>query len=380
MQDLKTAFIEAFKTAFVQEKLVKITLSKANDKKNSLKNIYGRRVLIKQKAHISWTFRHETKDETKNVELATACAQLSEWLENDFAIATLACTDQDTRWEQTAKKLFFQKASQTQAPNPQHNQNKNYLIAENSPFLITLGISSQQGKVHAAQQHKFRQINKYIEIVDNLLKNNEKELKILDMGSGKGYLTFALYQYFKIQKNRNISIKGVELRQHLADFCNGVAQQLGWQNDINFIADDIKNIDNQDFNVLIALHACDTATDLALAKGIAAQAEFIIVAPCCQKQVRKEMENKGILQNILKNGILQERQAEILTDGIRALLLENEGYQTKIFEFIDYEHTSKNLMISAQKVGEKNNRHSAEIAEIKAQFGFKTHFLETLLQ
>ncbi len=379
MQELKTSFIEAFKTAFQQEKLIKITLSKANDKKNALKNIYGRPVLIKQKAHISWTFRYETKDETKNVELLTACAQLSDWLDTDFAIATLACTAQNMRWEKSATKLFLQKNTQIQTVDNQHNKQKNYLIAENSPFLILLGISSAEGKVYSAQQHKFRQINKYVEIVANLLKNNDKDLRILDMGSGKGYLTFALYEYFKIQNNINVHIKGVELRQHLADFCNGAAQQLGWQNDIHFIADDIKNVDNQDFNVLIALHACDTATDLALAKGIAAEAQWIIVAPCCQKQIRKEMQNEGILQNILKNGILQERQAEILTDGIRALLLENEGYQTKIFEFVDYEHSSKNLMISAEKVGKKNNRHSAEIAKIKTEFGFKTHFLETLL-
>jgi Methyltransferase domain len=380
MNNLKNTFIEAFKTAFEEEKLLKLTLSKAIDKNNELKNVYARKVFIKQKFCISWIFRYETRDETKNTELSTACAQLSEWLENDFAIATLACTDQDTRWEKTAKKLFTQKPTQNNPnPNSSHNQPKNYLIAENSAFLIALGISSKQGKVHSAQQHKFRQINKYVEIVNNLVEK-DAPLHILDMGSGKGYLTFALYDYFKIQKNREISIKGVELRAHLADFCNNTAEQLGWSKDINFITSDIKNVDTQNTNILIALHACDTATDLAIAKGITAQADYIIVAPCCQKQLRKEMKNQTILQNVLKNGILQERQAEILTDGIRALILENQGYQTKIFEFIDYEHTSKNLMITAHKLHQKSNKNEAEIEQIKQLFGFETHYLETLLK
>ena len=173
------------------------------------------------------------------------------------------------------------------------------------------------------------------------------------------------------------------MREHLTDFCNKQAKDLGW-NTLSFEAKDIINYDNNEIHVLIALHACDIATDIAIAKGIQANAEIIITAPCCHKQIRKEIKKDNMLKSILKNGILEERQAEIITDGIRALLLEAYGYKTKVFEFISLEHTAKNLMITAVK--NKNTdaviqkRLLKEVQNLKERFGIGEHYLERLLK
>ncbi len=230
-------------------------------------------------------------------------------------------------------------------------------------------------------QDKFRQINRYVEILGPLLKAipRRKLDKIVDMGAGKGYLTFAVADYLANTLHVEAQTVGVELRPELVELCNGIAAKAGLNN-LSFAQGSIDGYDSAGTSVLIALHACDTATDDAIAKGIAAEAELIVVAPCCHKQIRREIETANAptpLDYLLRHGIFVERQAEMVTDGIRALILEYFGYSTKVFEFISDQHTPKNVLIVGQRTkGERDPAILAKIAEAKAMFGIRQHYLE----
>ncbi len=379
-------FLTALRESFSLQQFIKISLSKSAPKGADLKNIYIRKISLKGKCFLSFTYRYTTKDIVKNYTLEETEERLKTILGNDFLAATLLTTTFDWTLLYNKKRkarLQKRKASSQFLPSSTHNKQKKYLVAADSPFLQKLGIANQQ-KILQAHQDKFRQINKYVEIMSGLLAqaNLPATLQIVDMGCGKGYLTFALHQYLNQEKRAN-QLVGIELRKHLVDFCNQQAQALGWSN-LSFKAQDIFDYDNDKVDVLIALHACDIATDIAIAKGIKAKAELIVTAPCCHQQIRKELDTHNSLACVLKNGILEERQAEIITDGIRALILEAFGYQTKVFEFISSEHTAKNLMITAIKTKEKtilpNPVLLEKIAAIKKDFGIKEHYLEKLLK
>ena len=379
-------FLEALRESITENEFAKITLSKCAPKSADLKNIYVRRVDLKDSLYLSFTYRYNTQDIVKNYTLEEAIDILDQHLGKDFLMGTLLTIKEDVVIQFNKKrKVRLQRRQPTirQLPKTNHNKEKNYLIEESNPFLERLGVASN-GKVLKAHQDKYRQINKYIEIMGALLEQSKlpKQPQIVDMGCGKGYLTFALYDYILKQQGVAPKMVGIELREHLTAFCTKQAQVLGWK-DLNFVAQDIFEYDNNKIDALIALHACDIATDIAIAKGIQANAALIVVAPCCHKQVRKAMSKQNILQSILKNGILEERQGEILTDGIRALLLEAHGYQTKVFEFISSEHTAKNLMITAVKQVEINKdiqkERLEEVNRLKEQFGIEQHYLEKLL-
>lgn len=221
-------------------------------------------------------------------------------------------------------------------------------------------------------------------MIDSLLREYPlpENAVIADMGSGKGYLTFALYDYLTHYLNIKPRIEGIELRQNLVDLCNQVAQKCGFEQ-LSFLAKDIAAYQPEHLDMLIALHACDTATDLAIAAGIRNKAAHIITAPCCHKQIRKDMDTQNELAPLLRYGILEERQAELVTDGIRALLLEAHHYKTKVFEFISTEHTAKNVMITATVKPHpdlaKSSAALQQVAALKKGFGIRTHFLETLI-
>lgn len=270
-------------------------------------------------------------------------------------------------------------------PTPMaHDRAKQRLLDPKSPWLHLLGITNVKGEVLSSSQDKWKQINKYLEIIDSLLREQPlpSGARIADMGSGKGYLTFALYDYLANHLKLEPHITGIELRPELVDFCRKMARQAGFEN-LNFVAKDIADFNEGLLDMLIALHACDTATDLALAAGIRQKARILVVAPCCHKQIRREMQPRNEMKPLLKHGILLERQAEMLTDGIRALLLEAEGYRTKVFEFVSTEHTAKNVMITATMEQRKMNQRSQEalqqIADLKTAFGIREHWLEKLL-
>jgi SAM-dependent methyltransferase len=232
-------------------------------------------------------------------------------------------------------------------------------------------------------QDKFKQINKYVEIIDGILKSVEKDdaLSVVDMGSGKGYLTFALYDYLKSRQNGQIKVTGVEFRPDLVEKCNKIATDSGFDG-LSFIKGTIEKAKLPGFDMLIALHACDTATDEAIFRGIKSKAPVIVCAPCCHKQIRKQLKPDNILKEITRHGILEERQAEMLTDTIRALILEAYGYKTRVFEFIATEHTPKNVLISGTSNNPTTKPNQAVLERVKllkAQFGVEQHHLEKLL-
>ena len=310
---------------------------------------------------------------------------------NDFMSSRLFTIKQDVQLEygnHQKLKLSFLKPtfpdSTTAIPQEHDRKKKRWIESENNAYLTALGITNKQGNIVKTMEDKFRQINKFIEIVDGLVESSGlaaiNQLSVVDMGSGKGYLTFAMYDFLNNILNKQASVTGIESRTDLVAFCNSVAESVNFGN-LHFEQGNIKSYSAEKTDVTIALHACDTATDDAIYQGIKSDSSLIILAPCCHKQVRKEIHPSTSVKDLLKFGILLERQSEIVTDGLRALLLELSGYEAKVFEFISSEHTSKNIMI----VGIKSNRSIdkvqilAQIKEIKHLYGIKFHYLETLL-
>ena len=229
---------------------------------------------------------------------------------------------------------------------------------------------------------KFRQINKYLEVIENLLKNADlpKTISVVDMGSGKGYLTFALYDFLVNQKKIDAKITGIEARKELVEFCNKTAIACGFEN-LHFEHKTIQDFNSKKIDILIALHACDTATDDAIFKGMKANATLIVTAPCCHKQIRQQLKGTETQNPILKYGIFKERQYEMVTDTLRALIMEEHQYDSHVFEFVSNEHTRKNVMLVGTKSNKKADKSALhkKIEEVKQSFGIKQHYLETLI-
>ncbi len=369
------------------DSFVRLTLSKSTNPEGSLKKVIVTLAIIKREPNLSFVYRHKTNDVTKNQPIEEGLRTIEELLAKQFEIANLFTTESDFAYERNGDKSRFKqnKPTFTTAPNRGHDKEKRHLI-QSTNYLEKLGVLDKNGRVLKDKGDKFKQINKFVEVIESLLKNNEvlsngKPMKVVDMGSGKGYLTFALYDYLTNQLKVNASVAGVEVRQDLIDKCNAIAKSVGFQK-LNFELGYIGDYALDKTDILIALHACDTATDDAIAKGMAANAELIICAPCCHKQIRKSMTESEGLDSVLQHGILKERQAEIVTDAIRSLIMEANGYKTKVFEFISTEHTGKNLMIVGQKKkGEINaQKYLDEVEKLKKQFGIPQHHLESLIQ
>ena len=235
-----------------------------------------------------------------------------------------------------------------------HNRVKKYILREGVPvpFLTDLGVMNKEGKVHQPAYDKFRQINRFLEFIEDILPalSREREITILDFGCGKSYLTFAMYYYLKELQNYDVKIIGLDLKEDVIRKCNKLAQKYGYEK-LKFLHGDIADYEGvQKVDMVVTLHACDKATDYALAKAVEWDAEVILSVPCCQHELNSQIKNE-LLAPVLKYGILKERMSALITDGIRAELLESKGYHTQILEFIDMEHTPKNLLIRAVKTG-----------------------------
>lgn len=234
-----------------------------------------------------------------------------------------------------------------------HNREKNYILPQEEPvpFLVALGVQTAQGKVVHAKYDKFRQINRYLEFVRDILPylpNNGKTLRIVDFGCGKSYLTFALYYYLKVMQNYNISVTGLDLKQDVIEKCQALADKLEY-NGLKFLVGDIGSYHGtKEADMVVTLHACDTATDYALAKAVKWNAKVILSVPCCQHELNRQI-SCAALEPVLQYGIIKERMAALITDALRANLLEEQGYDTQLLEFIDMEHTPKNILIRAVK-------------------------------
>jgi len=362
---------------------VKLTLSKPRQSKE-LQRIQFRQVLIKQQLHLSANLQFERRDETRNFLPAEGIRQAAAWLLELFSEANLFTTHH--HWQLSLNKKREGRLQQRPAVHEQpgslsHNLTKKHTLDTQAGvhYLVSLGIMGTEGQILQKSQRKYRQIQKYIEIISHLLSDYPLPAhpKIADMGSGKGYLSFALYDFLHRQLGLTPAMEGVEIRPDLVDFCNALSQSSGFSG-LSFVAAGIEDYPATGLDMLIALHACDTATDLAIAKGIQAGAKLIVVAPCCHKQLRRDMKPPEVLMPMLRQGVFMERQAELLTDSLRVLLLEAHGYAVKTTEFVGPEDTPKNVLIMAAKAS-PNPKAAEQLARLKELFGVQRHALEELL-
>ena len=378
-------FSKAIVTNIEAGDFVKITLSKPLRKSDDLRNVYVRLILIQEELKMSFTYRYKTNDQVKNYSIDQGIKLLQELLKNSFRTAIVFSLKEDLKVFVSKKKELSLKKSApsfTDKPGVTHDKPKEKR-AEMGAYLRYLGITDIENKVIPKMADKYRQINKYLEIMEGLISNAKlpKKIQIVDMGSGKGYLTFALYDYLVVQHKMQVSVTGIELRKELVDYCNDIAEKCGFEN-LNFECKPIQEYADKKIDILIALHTCDTATDDAITKGIIAKADLIVCAPCCHKQVRQSLKGKEQEDPILKYGIFKERQFEMVTDTIRALILEKQQYQTKIFEFVSNEHTRKNVMLVATKSTKEIDvkKVNSKIKGIKEAYGIEEHYLETQIQ
>ena len=368
-----------------QSALVKMTLSKPADKHDELRNIYVKPVLIKEKRLFAFTYRYERRDETKNYEAVQMLEVLKALVPSRFLNVVLFTVSEDITLLVSSKgkaTIQTKKVQECRKQNLEHDKQKNRLINPANPWWYQLGLTTREGKITADMQHKFKQIYKYAEIVESLIKPMKfnDTVHIADMGAGKGYLTFALYELLTKRLNLDVDIKGVEIRPDLVLKINEIIKSSNL-NGMEFVESSIDAFRPDKLDVLIALHACNTATDDAIAKGIRAGAELIVCAPCCHKQIRQEMEKSGKTDAITRYGIFLERQAVMITDTIRALMMEYYGYKTQVMEFIEMEHTPKNVLLVGRKTNKEPDKLmiSKQISDLKRKYGIETHYLEMIL-
>ncbi len=375
------AFVELVRRSVMEDGFVRLTLSSYTGAEKDLKKVIVRMIEIKGADHLSFTYRYKTKDIVKNKKPEEAFQTIKDLLEQGFGAAMLLTLSGDCAYPSMKKTPGTVK----EAPPKSHDRAKQRKIeTAGKKYLHALGVTDAQGTVIKSAQDKYRQIDKYVETLSTLLKTlpKNKIIKVADMGSGKGYLTFALYDYL-MENGYEAEVTGVEFRKDMVDLCNQIAGDCGFER-LKFIEGAIDSYDAP-MDVLIALHACDTATDDAISMGIKNKADVIVVAPCCHKQIRRAIDpskTDPALSALLEHGIFMERQAEMVTDTIRALIMHAGGYETKVFEFISDSHTPKNVMITGVKGKSKARVDQVleKIKHLKAAFGIQTHALEHVLE
>lgn len=388
-----TAFMQRLAHALNARQLEKLVLSKYKGSE-PLKQLQIRPVILKEQWQLSFTYKYQTNDVTQNFSADEALAKLSQMLGQQFFAANLFTAAQEVQLSISKKgKALYREVKRSQATSSEtkagssiagHDRQKKRYLELSRPFLRELGVTDNQQQLIPAMSRKWKQINKFIEIFSGAVEDSglasRQQLHVADFGSGKAYLTFAVHDYLTNTLGLDAQVTGVELRQNLVDLCNNTANKLSL-NGIRFEQGDVKHFKARGINVMIALHACDTATDYAIHMGIATGAEIIMCSPCCHKQIRPQMSLPPVLAPMLVHGIHLGQEAEMVTDSLRALLLEAHGYDTKVFEFISLEHTSKNKMILAtrRKKPRDNTATLAQIAGIKQFYGIKEHCLESLL-
>ena len=356
MSDLQSLFTDC-----LNETLIRVILSNPSSKDGVIK--ICARPMLKNKS-LLFQIEEYTKTQVfhKNLTAGDAGSYLTGKLSSDTSSQTasfknaLVETKSFTANVLVSKKgtITIKKKMNTSAKQPKislsHNRKKKYILEEGIPvpFLIDLGVMTQNGNIVNAHYDKFRQINRFLEYIEDILPSlpTGRELRILDFGCGKSYLTFAIYYYLKVLKGYPVRITGLDLKEDVIRHCNELAVKYGYDK-LEFLCGDIAYYDGcSQVDMVVTLHACDTATDYALAKAVGWGAKVILSVPCCQHELNKQMKN-DLLSPVLHYGILKERMAALMTDGLRAQILEANGYRTQILEFIDMAHTPKNLLIRA---------------------------------
>ncbi len=376
MSDLQSLFTDC-----LNETLIRVILSNPSSKDGVIK--ICARPMLKNKS-LLFQIEEYTKTQVfhKNLTAGDAGSYLTGKLSSDASSQTaefknaLVETKSFTANVLVSKKgtITIKKKMNASAKQPKislsHNRKKKYILEEGIPvpFLIDLGVMTQNGNIVNAHYDKFRQINRFLEYIEDILPSlpTGRELRILDFGCGKSYLTFAIYYYLKVLKGYPVRITGLDLKEDVIRHCNELAVKYGYDK-LEFLCGDIAYYDGcSQVDMVVTLHACDTATDYALAKAVGWGAKVILSVPCCQHELNKQMKN-DLLSPVLHYGILKERMAALMTDGLRAQILEANGYRTQILEFIDMAHTPKNLLIRAVYNGHCAD-NKAQINELLAAF------------
>lgn len=386
---VKPEFIEVLKKSLAENTFVKFTLGKFRGSEEGLENIYVTPVKIKDEVKLAFRYKYKTRDVYKNYDNNEAVNIIEDEIGKNFLHGGLFTTSNDIVIEYNKRRIprtFSRKASFTRVDVKEHNRIKTRFIDSKEKYLNLLGITNAKGEVKGDKYDKFRQVDKFVEIVSGLYKESslseKDEVNMVDFGSGKSYLTFALYDYFSERLGVKTKITGVEQRADLAEISNNTSDECRFKG-LKFENNTISAYSGKKTDIVIALHACDTATDDAIAKALKLSAEIIILAPCCQKYVRKQIIIPQALESVFKHGILEEHLSSFITDGLRAMVLESYGYSTKVFEFISGDHTSKNIMITAVKSEYSEDNYLNKVVEIekmKSEFRLKDFYLDKIIQ
>lgn len=349
---------EQFLQLLNEQSLIQATISQPRQKSNEVKRVKLKPLQLRGIYTIQIEYQYERILKHENIALADFNEHFDELLEQ-FRQIHAEFTDQTVQIQLSKKNKVLWKSNKQETAkqvNLSHNRKKQYLLDENKPypFLIRLGVQSPDGKVKKQKYDKFKQINRFIEFIDDSLKHlpQDRTIRILDFGSGKSYLTFALYHYLHVEKGLDIHVTGVDLKKEVIEHCNEIAHDLHYDH-LEFLVGDINDFnDETKVDMIVTLHACDVATDMALARAVKWGAKVILSVPCCQHELNRQMDAPN-LNVMLQHGLIRERFAALATDSIRAELLKLVGYEAQLVEFIDMENTPKNILIRAYYNGKK---------------------------
>ncbi|MBI5269095.1 MAG: SAM-dependent methyltransferase [Burkholderiales bacterium] len=408
----RARFVEALAQSLAAGDFRRLVLAKPRGAGDLLR-VSVKRVDLRGVPHLQFLAQHRTRELTTNLPLAEGLAQVDAQLGAPFQHAHLFTAAEELQLLISKRGKVALRRSRIAAPDEAgagaqgeppdgddaaagHARRKHRLVPLEAPFLRALGVVDAGGALVPAMARKWKQINKFVEVLDHALDEaglaqgepaaDAAPLQVVDFGAGKGYLTFATHHHLSHRGGSRgwpVHTLGVELRPELVRLCNEAAAACGMAG-LHFECGDVSRVTPAPVDVMIALHACDTATDHALHAGIRAGAAVILSSPCCHKQIRPQMSLPTVLRPLLRHGIHLGQEAEMVTDSLRALLLEAHGYDAQVFEFISLEHTSKNKMILAVRRRQplpapRQRALLAQIAEIKAFYGIREHALETLL-
>ncbi|MFY9514525.1 MAG: methyltransferase [Rubrivivax sp.] len=382
-------FFAALDDSLAQQRFVKLVLAKPRGGEPGLERLTVRLISLRGAPALSFLYRHATRDLTRNHTLDEGLAALRSLVGTPFRNAHLLTSSDELQLSFTKKgdAALHSTALQREAEAaPQaHDRAKQRWLSLDRPFLAALGVTTpQQHQLVPAMSRKWKQINRFVEIFAHALDSSPlagtRDLHVVDFGSGKGYLTFAIHDWLR-GRGVQAEVTGVELRPDMVALCNDAIAQLGLEG-LRIEQGDVRSWQPARLDVMIALHACDIATDHAIHLGLRAGAEIIVCSPCCHKELRPQLLSPHPIAPVLQYGVHQEQQAEMLTDSLRALLLEARGYDTQVFEFVSLEHTNKNKMILAVKRRQPRDPAPvlAQIEAIKAFYGIREQRLERLLQ
>lgn len=362
------------------------TISQSRTKSDEVKRIKVKPIELKGGLHIQFEYQYERVLQHENIHSRDVREKLEDLLER-FKQVHAEFLDKKIHVQLSKKFKVMWKSNQVHSKKVvdlSHNRKKQYLLDETTPypFLIRLGVQSPDGKVKKQKYDKFRQINRFIEFIDDSLAHLPKDrtIRILDFGSGKSYLTFALYHYLRIEKGLDIYVTGLDLKKEVIEECQQIAKDLEYDK-LEFLVGDINDYDKENAaDMVVTLHACDVATDMALARAVRWGASVILSVPCCQHELFGQIQSPE-LQVMLKHGLIKERFSALATDSIRAELLTLVGYETQLLEFIDMEHTPKNILIRAYQTGKQASSEAVQTYEaFRDMLGAKPFLEKELLQ